>query len=148
MGTLLVSAFVYKGLQATEIFWGRPLGATDDEISLRLEQYGADDASFLLAHHMLGNGRGEPCGDLCRIMREYTNVRDTRTQTEVRLVDNLALTQGPRPNIFVFVVDAMRPDYLGAYNPRVDYTPNLDAFARDSVVLHQRLFAICGDVAF
>jgi arylsulfatase A-like enzyme len=31
----------------------------------------------------------------------------------------------------------MRPDYLGAYNPRVTFTPNLDAFARDSVVLHQ-----------
>jgi hypothetical protein len=136
LGVLLVSLFVYKGLQATEIFWGRPLGATDDEISLKLEQYGADDASFLLAHHMLGNGRGEPCGDLCRIMREYTNVRDGRTQTEVRLVDSLSLTPGPRPNIFVFVVDAMRPDYLGAYNPRVDYTPNLDAFARDSIVLH------------
>lgn len=140
VGTLLVGAFVYKGLQATEIFWGRPLGATDDEISLSLEKYGADDASFLLAHHMLGNGRGEPCGDLCRIMREYTNVRDGRTQADVRLVDNLVLTQGltqgPRPNIFVFVVDAMRPDYLGAYNPRVNYTPNLDAFARDSVVFH------------
>jgi Sulfatase len=136
VGALLVSAFVYKGLQATEIFWGRPLGATDDEISLRLEKYGADDASFLLAHHILGNGRGEPCGDLCRIMREYTNVRDGRTQTDVRLVDNLSLTPGLRPNIFVFVVDAMRPDYLGAYNPRVDYTPNLDAFARDSIVFH------------
>jgi hypothetical protein len=136
VGTLLVSIFVYKGLQATEIFWGKPLGATDDEISLTLEKYGADDASFLLAHHMLGNGRGEPCGDLCRIMREYTNVRDGRTQTEVRLVDNLSPAQWPRPNIFVFVVDAMRPDYLGAYNPRVEYTPNLDAFARDSIVLH------------
>jgi len=79
VGTLLVSAFVYKGLQATEIFWGRPMGSTDDEISLTLEKYGADDASFLLAHHMLGNGRGEPCGDLCHIMREYTNIRDGRT---------------------------------------------------------------------
>jgi hypothetical protein len=136
VGALLVSAFVYKGLQATEIFWGKPMGATDDEISLTLEKYGADDASFLLAHHMLGNGRGELCGDLCRIMREYTNVRDGRTQTEVRLVDNLSPAQGPRPNIVVFVIDAMRPDYLGAYNPRVDYTPNLDAFARDSVVFH------------
>jgi arylsulfatase A-like enzyme len=30
----------------------------------------------------------------------------------------------------------MRPDYLGAYNPQlVHYTPNLDALARDSVVL-------------
>jgi arylsulfatase A-like enzyme len=136
VGVLLVGIFVYKGLQATEIFWGKSVGSTDDEISLKLEEYGAGDASFLLAHHMLGNGRGEVCGDLCRIMRQYTNVRDTHTNTEVRLVDNLSLTQSPRPNIFVFVVDAMRPDYLGAYNPRVNYTPNLDAFARDSVVVH------------
>ncbi len=136
VGMLLASIVLYKSLQATAIFWGKPLGATDDEISLRLEHYGAGDPSFLLAHHMLGNGRGEPCGDLCRIMREYTNIRDTRTRAEVRLVDNLSLAPGGRPNIFVFVIDAMRPDYLGAYNPRVNYTPNLDAFARDSVVFH------------
>jgi arylsulfatase A-like enzyme len=136
VGVLLAGIFVYKTLQATEIFWGTSVGSTDDEISLKLEEYGAGDASFLLAHHMLGNGRGDVCGDLCRIMREYTNVRDTRTNTEVRLVDNLSPAQGTRPNIFVFVIDAMRPDYLGAYNPHVDYTPNLDAFARDSIVLH------------
>jgi arylsulfatase A-like enzyme len=136
LGVLLGAVFVYKGLQATEIFWGKSVGSTDDEISLKLEEYGAGDASFLLAHHMLGNGRGEVCGDLCRIMREYTNIRDTRTSAEVRLVDHLSLTTSERPNVFVFVIDAMRPDYLGAYNPRVDYTPNLDAFARDSVVLH------------
>ena len=136
IGTLLAGIFVYKALQATEIFWGKAVGSTDDEISLKLEEYGAGDASFLLAHHMLGNGRGEVCGDLCRIMREYTNVRDTHTNTEVRLVDNLSPTPNVRPNIFVFVIDAMRPDYLGAYNPRANYTPNLDAFARDSIVLH------------
>ncbi|HEY6370060.1 MAG TPA: sulfatase-like hydrolase/transferase [Candidatus Sulfotelmatobacter sp.] len=136
VAVLVVGIFVYKGLQITEIFWGKSVGSTDDEISLKLEEYGAGDASFLLAHHMLGNARGEVCGELCRIMREYTNVRDTRTNTEVRLVDNLSMTQSARPNIFMFVVDAMRPDYLGAYNPRVTYTPNLDAFARDSIVLH------------
>ncbi len=136
VAVLVVGVFVYKGLQVTEIFWGKSVGSTDDEISLKLEEYGAGDPSFLLAHHMLGNSRGEVCGDLCRIMREYTNVRDTRTNTDVRLVDNLSMKQSARPNIFVFVVDAMRPDYLGAYNPRVNYTPNLDAFARDSIVLH------------
>ncbi len=136
VGILVVAIFIYKGLQVTEIFWGKSVGSTDDEISLKLEEYGAGDPSFLLAHHVLGNSRGEACGDLCRIMREYTNIRDTRTNTEVQLVANLSMTQRARPNIFVFVVDAMRPDYLGAYNPRVTYTPNLDAFARDSIVLH------------
>jgi hypothetical protein len=133
---LLVSTFAYKGLQITEIFWATSLGSTDDDISRKLEDYGTHDASFLLAHHILGNGRGEACGDLCRIMRQYTNVRETHTATEVTLVNRLSAAEGFRPNIFIFVIDAMRPDYLGAYNPKVDYTPNLDAFARDSVVLH------------
>jgi hypothetical protein len=134
LGTFLVTAFIYKGLQWTEIFWGKPLGSTDDEISLTLEDYGSRDASFQLAHHVLGNGRHENCGDLCRILREYTNIRDTHIGRGVRLVENLSPTGGQRPNIFIFVIDSMRADYLGAYNPSVDYTPNLDALARDSVV--------------
>jgi sulfatase-like protein len=137
LGTFLASVFVYKSLQATEIFWGKPLGSTDDEISLKLEEYGGRDASFQLAHHVLGNGRNEACGDLCRILREYTNIRDTHIRQGVRLVDSLSATQAQRPNIFIFVVDSMRADYLGAYNPHVDYTPNLDALARDSIVFHK-----------
>jgi sulfatase-like protein len=139
IGILFVGAFVYKGLQATEIFWGRPLGSTDDEISLKLEEYGERDASFQLAHHVLGNSRHQPCGDLCRILREYTNIRDTHISQGVQLVDNLspvrAIGSEQRPSIFIFVVDSMRPDYLGAYNPEhANYTPNLDALAKDSVV--------------
>jgi hypothetical protein len=135
VATLLASAFVYKGLQATEIFWGKSLGSTDDEISLKLEEYGGRDASFQLAHHALGNSRDEACGNLCRILREYTNIRDTHISRGVQLVSDLAPTAGDRPNIFIFVIDSMRPDYLGTYNPQhVRYTPNLDALARDSVV--------------
>jgi arylsulfatase A-like enzyme len=137
LSVVIISGAIYKGLQATEIFWSKPLGSTDDEIALTLEAYGNRDSSFLLAHHILGNSRNEVCGDLCRILRENTNVRDTRARTDVLLVDQLTLTKSERPNIFVFVIDSMRPDYLGAYNSKVDYTPNLDAFARDSIVLHR-----------
>jgi len=134
LGAILTCAVVYKGLQLTEIFWGKPLGSTDDEISLTLEEYGSRDASFQLAHHVLGNSRHENCGDLCRILREYTNIRDTHVRQGVKLVDDLSPTTSERPNIFIFVIDSMRADYLGAYNPRVDYTPNFDALARDSIV--------------
>jgi membrane-anchored protein YejM (alkaline phosphatase superfamily) len=132
---LLGSGMAYEGLHATAIWWGGSLGSTDDDISRRFEDYGTRDASFQLANQVLGNGRSQSCGDLCRIMREYTNVRDSQIHAEVRLVDSLAPTQGERPNIFMCVIDAMRPDYLGVYNPQqVNYTPNLDALARDSVV--------------
>lgn len=136
LAVLAISAATYKTLLASEIFWSSPLGSTDDEISMSLEAYGGNDASFQLAHHILGNGRHEICGDLCRILREYTNVRDTQARTDVKLVDQLSASSGTHPNIFVFVIDSMRPDYLGAYNPRATYTPNLDALARDGIAFH------------
>jgi hypothetical protein len=136
LAVLLLSAFAYKGLQATEIFWARPLGSTDDEVSRAMDTYAANDASFQLVHHFLGNTRGEDCSDLCRILRENTNIRDAQAKVDLQLVDQLKPASGPRPNIFIFVIDSMRPDYLGAYNPRVDFTPHLDAFARDSTVVH------------
>ena len=68
------------------------------------------------------------------MLREYTNVRDADTTAEVRLVDTLVPATGDRPNVFIFVIDSLRPDYLGAYNPKVDFTPNIDRFASDSVV--------------
>jgi len=135
LGVLLVGAFVYKGLQVTQIFWAKLLGSTEDEISLTFEAYGERDTSFQLAHHVLGNGRSQTCGDLCRILREYTNIRDTHISNGVRLVDRMEPAAGERPNVFIFIIDSMRPDYLGAYNPEhVRYTPNLDALARDSFV--------------
>lgn len=136
VAVLLVSGFAYKSLQATEIFWAKPLGSTDDEVGRAMETYAAHDASFQLVHHILGNGHSESCAELCRIMREYSNIRDAHAKAEVDLVDSLAASRGMRPNIFLLVIDSLRPDYLGAYNPKVDFTPNLDAFARESISLH------------
>ncbi len=136
LAVLLLGGIGYKALQVTEIFWAKPLGSTDDDVAHSLENYAAQDASFALAHHILGNTREASCNDLCRILREYTNIRDAEAKTDLRLVDALVPTTASRPNIFIFVIDSMRPDYLGAYNPRADFTPNLDAFARDNLVVH------------
>ena len=136
LAVLVLSIFAYKGLQATEIFWAKPLGSTDDDVARAMDSYAAQDASFQLVHHFLGNTREEACADLCRILRENTNIRDAQAKTDLRLVDQLTPTTSARPNIFIFVIDSMRPDYLGAFNPQVDFTPRLDAFARDSIVVH------------
>jgi hypothetical protein len=135
LATLLLTLFIYKGALATSILWATPLGHTDDDIARKMESYAAQYVSFELAHHLLGNGRAEPCGDLCRILREHTNIRNAEAIRDLDLVEGLAPTAGERPNIFIFVIDSLRPDYLGAYNPHVDFTPNLDALAQDSVVL-------------
>ncbi len=136
VAVLLLSLLSYKALAATDIFWAKPLGETDEDIQRSMENYAERDVSFNLAYHVLGNGlRKEPCGELCRILREYTEVRGAQARFDVKLVDPLVPAQGERPNIFVFVIDSMRPDYLGAYNPRATFTPNLDSLARDSVVV-------------
>jgi arylsulfatase A-like enzyme len=135
LAVLLLVIFAYKGLQATEIFWGKPLGATDGDIAHAMERYGSSDISFQLAHHLLGNGmREEKCGDFCRILRQNTNIPDATVTRDLKLVDHLTPSQAERPDIFILVIDSMRPDYLGAYNPRVDFTPNIDSFARESIV--------------
>lgn len=41
--------------------------------------------------------------------------------------------EGP-PDIFLFTVESLRPDHLGSYAAGRETTPNLDAFARESVV--------------
>jgi hypothetical protein len=136
LAALVLSVLLYKGLAATDIFWAKPLGATEDDIERSMETYATHDVSFSLAYHLLGNGaRGEPCGELCRILREYTEVRGTQVRFDLKLVDPLVRVRGQRPNLFLFVIDSMRPDYLGAYNPKATFTPNLDALARDSVVI-------------
>ena len=135
LAVVLFVGFAYKALQATEIYWARVLGTTDDEVAHAMENYASDDASFQLVHHLLGNGREDACGDLCRILRENTNVRDAVTLRDLNLVDELTPATGPRPNIFLFVIDSLRQDYVGAFNSKVDFTPNLDAFASDSAVV-------------
>ena len=135
VAVLVITGATYKTLQLADIYWGKTLGATDYDISASLEKYAALDVSFRFAHHLLGNASPEqPCEDFCRILRSYTNIRDARTNRQIQFVDRLTPAQGKQPNIIMIVVDSMRPDYLGAYNSKVDFTPNIDALAADSVV--------------
>ena len=40
----------------------------------------------------------------------------------------------PRPHIFLFVIDSLRPDYLSPYDDAVTFTPAIEAFASESLV--------------
>lgn len=48
-----------------------------------------------------------------------------------------------RPPIFIIVMDSLRQDYIGAYNPAARFTPAIDAFARESL-LWQKSFTAYG----
>jgi hypothetical protein len=135
LGVLIFTVFTYKGLQASELYWSKPLGLTDDTISRALDLYATRDSSFDLARHLLERGEAQHCGDLCHVLRQYANIRNPLVKDDLKLVNEFVPNRGPRPNIFIFVIDSLRPDYLGPYNQKVDFTPNLDKFASDSIVV-------------
>ncbi len=142
---LLIAGAGYKALQATEFLWASPLGPTNQDVAISIERYASQNISLQLADHFLGNApEAEKCGEFCHVLRQYTNVRDAETSTEVRLVDPLVPTASDRPNIFIFVIDSMRPDFLGAYNPKVNFTPKIDNFAKDSVVFRNAFTQYAG----
>jgi hypothetical protein len=98
-----------------------------------LARYEVYNPSFRLAHGLLHDVAATPSFD--RFVRAHTNVDARLTPADLDLVPALAPSPLPvKPLIFVFVVDSLRPDYLGSYNPAVRFTPRLDAFAAESVV--------------
>ncbi|HET7873544.1 MAG TPA: sulfatase-like hydrolase/transferase, partial [Terriglobales bacterium] len=134
-GVLAAAAFLNFGLRASGFLWAHQLGKTDEEVVQSLHDYQGENASFELAQKAVSSPRMNECDEFCRTLRQYTNVANAQAKVPLKLVDKLVPASGPRPNIFIFVVDSLRPDYVGAYNRNVDFTPNLDALAADSVVM-------------
>jgi hypothetical protein len=48
--------------------------------------------------------------------------------------DGSARPSGPRPYVFMFVIDGLRRDYLSPYNEAVTFTPSFGDWARDALV--------------
>jgi hypothetical protein len=65
----------------------------------------------------------------------------------LRIVSSVDRPLPKRPNIFIIVVDSLRPDYLGAYNPAAaEFTPAITAFARENIVM-RRAFSLYAGTA-
>jgi hypothetical protein len=141
IGTILAVALatsgVYQTLSFSKPFWAADIGTSKMLIQRELDNYSAQNASFRLVDAMLGNREWQRCDANCKILRQYSNIRSAKITRALNIVDKLEPTTGPKPNIFIIVIDSLRPDYLGIYNPLVDFTPNIDSFARDSIAMRQ-----------
>jgi hypothetical protein len=140
----LVSGCLYWTINASGFLWAKDLGTTDSDIAVSLEAYRGRNVSYGMLESVFGRGNQESCGESCLTLRQFTNIRNARAKTPLRLVDQLIPNQRPRPNIFIFVIDSLRQDYLGAYNRSVDFTPNIDALSRDSVVMRNAFTQYAG----
>src|SRR5262249_6070432 len=69
-----------------------------------------------------------------KFLSAHAGIRTPIEAPYVPLAADLKPTQGSRPNIFILVIDALRRDYVSAYNPAVKFTPAMQEFAQDSIV--------------
>jgi hypothetical protein len=104
------------------------------QLGAALESYAGFDVSFRIIRDMLSPPPRD--NSFYSFLRASTNIpRSVQVSpVNVAMAAPLAAKGTQQPNIFVFVVDSLRRDYLSAYNSSVDFTPNLDAFARESAV--------------
>ncbi len=122
---------IYLGLTA----W--PLRNATQRFSPWLDRYSEYDVGFRLTRAALAPPVKDVAADsLYSFLTRNTNIpRSVRTApVEINLSGKLVPTPGPKPNIFIFVIDSLRRDYLSPYNPAVNFTPAVDAFARESFI--------------
>jgi hypothetical protein len=132
-------------LHSADVPLGRRIEATlgDGGTNLRhtLDRYVVYNPSFRLVDSLLRESSEEPSFD--RFLRANTGLAASRSQpVDVDFVRPLEPAR-ERPWIFLFVIDSLRPDYLGAYNAAATFTPRIDTFGREGIVF-QRAFTRYG----
>jgi len=114
-------------------------GVTAGQAAALVDEYANYDASFRLADDLLSGpaAGGDATASFYIFLAENTGISRSREirPVDINLVSRFDSATGPKPNIFLFVIDSLRSDYLGAYNPAVTFTPAIDRFATDSVVM-------------
>jgi hypothetical protein len=138
-GRLLILAFAVVPAQRMLEAGERSLWAktgSQESFYRFLDSYAGFDPSFKLVHDSMSTVVVD--ASFFQFLARNTNLpRSAHIEpADIKLAD-LALppqTEKP-PNIFIFVVDSLRKDYLSPYNPNVDFTPNIQQFAADSVVM-------------
>jgi len=99
-----------------------------------LEGYVAVDPSYRLVHDTLALSSAEQAGFYAHLrtnsLIQHVSVEPIRIDFE----RSLAPSRADKPNIFLFVIDSLRRDYVSPYNGKVTFTPAISAFAEDAVV--------------
>lgn len=111
----------------------------DSEWNGIMEGEAGMDVSFKTASDILARSiDNDAYAPLYHFLQHNTNLGPEVAikPADTRLVADLKSSPGPHPNIFIFVIDSLRRDYVPPYNPAAAaYAPAMDQFARDSISL-------------
>src|SRR5262249_50771709 len=99
-----------------------------------LDRYAALDPSFRLIRDAQA-ARSAETAEYYAFLQANTLVAPRSVQTpSTPFVDGFAPAGGRKPDIYLFVLDSLRRDYLSPYNPGVTFTPHIAGLAADSYV--------------
>jgi Sulfatase len=137
--TLLVCAIPLLGYYLDPSIQARlPRWLGDQGLSVRhtLDRYVVYNPTFRLVDSAVHLGAAAETSSFNRFVRANTGL-STHDVSSVDINFVPALQASPlaqKPNVFLFVIDSLRPDYLSPYNDRVSFTPRIAEFASDSIV--------------
>lgn len=117
---------------------GRSISAAFDELSMA--------QAPLRALKLILGRRTSAEASFFKFLADNTNVPRSRPgrPARIRLVEKLSPPATRKPHVFLIVIDSLRADYLGVYNPKVSFTPAFDALASDSLVFKNAFTAYGG----
>ena len=144
--TLLILALAVAGCGVYRAEADYHPGVQDNWTGL-LDSYAGTDLSFKTAYDILSRSVDNQAHEaFYQFLKRNTNIppETVATPSDVSLVPDLKPTPGEKPNIFLFVIDSLRQDYVSAYNPAVDFTPQIGKFAQDSVVMQNAFTRYAG----
>jgi len=107
-----------------------------------LDRYSAVDGSYQLLRGLLATTAGADAEFYSFLRSHSTLGAITVAPVNVDFVEAVRPVTAP-PDVFLFVVDSLRRDYLSPYNPAVTFTPATQAFA-DEAVVFERAFTRYG----
>src|SRR6202022_3953938 len=136
----MVPIAVYARTHATRI----PHDRRPFDPSLAIDRYATFDTSLTVLLDVLTPLVAD--GDFFAGLRRAGDVTDDSSLAAVPLgmLDQRRAIRAHTPNIFIIVIDSLRPDYVSAYNPIVTFTPAVGAFAADSIVMRHAFTSYAG----
>lgn len=160
----LVTGGWYTILASSRPLWPSIVRDEQLDVSATLERYSTYDISFKLASSILGSkasllsvatapqsqsgADAEPDPSFYGFLEQNTNLLPSVkvSPVEINLAGEIEHTEGAKPNIFIFVIDSLRQDYVSPYNKAVSFTPNIESFARESLVMRNAFTRYGGTV--
>lgn len=149
----IVSLSLYKIVDLSRYHIPALLNDSQLDVNIAVDGYADYDISYKIARAVLdpnlklytstsaqaSSGEEGEYGDgeFYYFLQQNTNLPPSMkiNPVEVNLVEKLTPGKTRPPNIFIIVIDSLRQDYVSAYNKAVTFTPAIDSFGRESVVM-------------